>query len=87
MRLREILGVYQDRFFWRWISEFAYSNQVVRDNPFILIWIGTLFYRRAIVAVRTMVDAGQQGRKSDRLTGYRSERHNRPPARLGGRRP
>jgi len=61
----EILGVYQDRFFWRRISDIALANQVVRDNPFIPSWIGTLFYRRAIVAVRTMIDAGQQGREHE----------------------
>ena len=38
---------------------------MVRDNPFIPVWVETLFYRRAIVAVRTIVDAGQQGRENE----------------------
>ena len=61
----EILGLYQDRFIWHQISDIAFANQVVRDNPFIPSWIGTQFYRRAIVSVRTMVDAGQPGREHE----------------------
>lgn len=59
----EVLDVFQDRFFWHRISDIANANQVVRDNPFVPGLIGTLFYRRAIVALRTMVDAGQRGRE------------------------
>jgi hypothetical protein len=59
----EVLDVFQDHFFWHRISDIANANQVVRDNPFVPSLIGTLFYRRAIVALLTMVDAGQRGRE------------------------
>ena len=61
----EVLDVFQDRFFWHRISDIANANQVVRDNPFVPSLIGTLFYRRAIVALRTVVDAGQRGREHE----------------------
>jgi hypothetical protein len=51
----EISELWFDRHIWRSMTGIADKRPGVRDS-FILAWIGEQYYRRAAVAVRTMVD-------------------------------
>ena len=61
----EIQQLFHDRNVWQSLSDIAAANPVVVANPFIMGWIGTLYYRRAITAVRAMVDPGMSGRADE----------------------
>jgi hypothetical protein len=52
----EVLSLIHDRDVWRTISEIGAANPTVVANPFVMGHFNTLYYRRALVSVRAMVD-------------------------------
>jgi hypothetical protein len=52
----EVLSLIHDRDVWRTISEIGVANPTVVANPFVMGHFNTLYYRRALVSVRAMVD-------------------------------
>ena len=52
----EVLSLIHDRDVWRTISEIGAANPTVAANPFVMGHFNTLYYRRALVSVRAMVD-------------------------------
>jgi hypothetical protein len=52
----EVQSLIHDRDVWRTISEIGASNPAVVANPFVMGHFNTLYYRRALVSVRAMVD-------------------------------
>src|ERR1700683_896204 len=52
----EVLCLIHDRDVWRTISEIGAANPTVVANPFVMGHFNTLYYRRALVSVRAMVD-------------------------------
>ncbi len=52
----EVLSLIHDRDVWRTISEIGAANPAVVANPFVLGHCNTLYYRRALVSVRAMID-------------------------------
>ena len=61
----EIQQMFHDRQVWQSLSAIAAANPVVVANPFIVNWIGTLYYRRAMTAIRAMVDPGMRGKAGE----------------------
>ena len=57
----EIQQQFHDRQVWRTLSDIAAANPAVVANPFIMGWIGTLYYRRAVTAVRGWLTRGCGG--------------------------
>jgi len=51
-----VLSLIHDRDVWRTISEIGAGNPTVVANPFVMGHFNTLYYRRALVTVRAMVD-------------------------------
>ena len=52
----EVQALIHDRDIWRTISEIGAANPAVVANPFVMGHFNTLYYRRALVSVRAMVD-------------------------------
>ncbi len=65
----EISELWLDRFFWRSFRNMAQSVPVAHDS-FILAWIGQQYYRRAAIAIRSMVDVHPD---SDSLINLRAD--------------
>lgn len=52
----EVQSLIHDRDTWHTISEIGAANPTVVANPFVMGHFNTLYYRRALVSVRAMVD-------------------------------
>lgn len=53
----EVQSLIDDRNVWHTVSDIGAANAFVRANPFFMGYVNTLYYRRALHAVRAMVDA------------------------------
>ena len=57
----EVRALIHDRDTWHTISEIGAANPTVVANPFVMGHFNTLYYRRALVSIRAMVDPNNDG--------------------------
>jgi hypothetical protein len=52
----EIQELWLDRYVWRKSSDIAAESDAVERSPFFMTWVGTQYYRRVAMCIRSMAD-------------------------------